>query len=306
MSEKDTNILLKMKAKTITTMVVALVLIVIAGFGFLIYQGQDEPIAPRDLPAEGCPESTAILTVNAVSALNKGNSVTVTLLAGVGNDAVATNVTSGTTTFPVGASVTVLASADDYIDKSMTFTMPCGGKVLELPMYYSTDDNPAIRIKNDDDNYVTDNENGSTVNQTNIAAGETLALIVEFKGTSQESSGNGIYIVETDTNTGANITRIELDGVAGKAVPTVHSSTAAGSAFYAWNIDAIEGATTVQKDMRIILTPTGDITGSVLTDWYAEQEFVDDDGSISTGIQDSDGTAQYENTLDFDFYINAA
>ena len=61
------------------------------------------------------------ISVNAVSALNKGSSLTPTILAGVDGDAVSTSVTSGTTTFPVGSQITILANASDYIDKSSTF-----------------------------------------------------------------------------------------------------------------------------------------------------------------------------------------
>lgn len=296
--------MVKNNANMFMTVAVIFGIVVIAGFGYMIFNmSQGEP-DPLDTPAQGCPESTAILTVNAVNALNKGSSMTVDINAGVNGAAVTTDVTSGTTTFPVGAQVTILANASNYIDKSATFNMPCGGKVLELPMFYSTSDNPSIRIKNDEDNFMTNAAAGGAVNQTDLSAGETLSLQVEFKGTSQESSGDGVYIVETAANSGANITRIELDGVAGKAVPTVHASTAAGSAFYSWDVAAIEGSKTVTKDLTIILTTTGDINGAVLTDWYAKQEFVDDNGAVATGIQDSDGTAKYENTLSADFLID--
>lgn len=289
----------------IALIVLAVVAVLFTG-AFFAGLGPFADSGPSSLPAAGCPESTGVLTINGFNALDKGSNITPTVVAGIGSSPVTTSVTSGTTTFPVGKSITFHNALANFIDTSNTITMECGGSTVDVPMFSSTSDNPAIRIKNDEDNFMTDTTTGGNVNQTNIAAGETLTLTVEFKGTSQESSGNGIFIVETASNTGANITRIELDGVAGKAVPTVHPSANAGSAFFAFDVPAIEGSKTVTKTLTIITTPTGDVSGAVLTDWYAKQDFVDDDGSISNGIQDSDGTAKYENTLDFDFFIDAS
>lgn len=280
--------------------VIILVLIALGVLG-LVYQSMVQEKKPK--PAEGCPESTGALTVNAVSALNKGTTISgATIIAGVNGAPVSTVVTSGTTTFPVGSQVTILVNKSDYIDSSATFEMLCGGKVMEMPLYYSTSDNPTIRVINDENAYMTDSDTVG-VNQSLLSTGESLTVTVEFKGTSLESSGDGIFIVETPANTGINISRIELDGVVGKFVPSIHPSVNAGSKIASFDVPAIEGSTTVTKSLTFVVTPTGHWSGGVLMDWYAKQDFIDDDGTIKNGVQDSDGTAKYENTLDSDFYV---
>jgi hypothetical protein len=299
---------MKKQAKTSPGMMV-MVIGIIAVVGILSFMafGDQVPAVDPDAPAVPsgeCPESTGILTINGVNALNKGTSVTpTTVLAGIGSNAVATNVTSGTTTFPVGSSLKLVVGLPDYIATTIDTVMECGGTILEVPLYQATSDNPAIRIKNDDDTFMGDSAAGALQNQTLPSAGETLSLEVEFKGTSLESSGEGVWIIETPAGSGVNISKIELDGVAGRSVETVHASANAGSKIVAFDIEPIVGSVTVKKTLTIAFTPTGIVTGGVLTDWYAKQAFVDDDGSVGFGIEDSDGTAQHENTFDWDFTI---
>ncbi len=292
------------KAKTMTMLVWVIAIVAVVGVGYMIYNSGSPTITQPSNPdsPQACADSTGILTINGVNALNKGTDVDVGVTAGVNGGAVTTTVTSGTTTFPVGASLVLLANASDYIDKSITTTMKCGGTTVEIPMFYATSDNPSYKIENDDGTWMGDT--GVTANQSNIEAGETLNLKVQFSGTYQEASGDGLFIVETPANTGSNITTMTLGGQACGAVPNVHANANAGSKICGFNIDNIEGSTV--KELTLSITTTGDVQGLVLTDWYAKQEFVDDDGTIGMGIQDSDGTAQYENTFDWDFYINAA
>ena len=290
------------KTNIATAAIIILALAVVVGVGFMMWNsGQPQvPPADPDSPA-ACPDSTGILTINGVNAAIPGTDVTATYNAGVDGGAVTTAVVSGTTVFPVGAMLTILGNASDYLDKSLEVKMACGGIVVDLPLWSSTSDNPSIKIENDDGSWMGDE--GVTANQTDISAGETLVLKVRFTGTYQESSGDGIYIIESPANTGSNITTMELDGQACGSKPSVHAGANAGSKICAFSIPAIEGSGNVDYTLSIVTT--GDISGLVLTDWYAKQDFVDDDGTIGTGIQDSDGTAKYENTLDWDFYIDA-
>jgi len=286
--------------------VLAVLCLAVYGTFYMKQSGGGIDLNLPDSP-EGCADSTATLTVNGINALNKGSSITTNLTAGLVGSSVATSVTSGTTTFPVGTRINIISALEGYIDDSVEdVLMQCGGTVIDIPLYQSTSDNPAIRIKNDDGDYMSDLIAGGAINQTNVAAGETLTLEVEFKGTSLESSGDGIWIVETPAGSAANVTKIELDGVAGKALPTVHTTINAGSKAVSFEIPAIAGANTEKKTLTIVLGASADLSGGIYTDWYAKQDFIDDDGTIKNGIEDSDGTAKYENTLDFDFYIDAA
>jgi len=253
-----------------------------------------------------CADASGILTANVVSALAKGTAVgTPTITCGVNGGQVLTAVTSGTTTFPVGAKVNCLASKDDYIDEEFDFTMTCGGATKEMAIFYSTSDNPSIRAKNDDGDYMADSSNDvvhSGTNQTAVAVGEVIKWDIEISGTSLESSGDGLLVIEFPAGTSANITKVELSGATLGSLPSVHSTVNAGSKVAVFNIPAVVGSDKSVHTLSITLGATKDFVGNTLMDWYTKQKFVDDDGSISFGVEDSDGTSQYESTSDVDFY----
>jgi hypothetical protein len=290
---------------SIPFMVFAVIALLFLGFiAFGLYNQNVIQEEATNTPS-GCADSTGVLTINSISALaGASDPSSPTITCGVNGGAVTTSVTSGTTTFAVGSELTCLISKADYIDKSFTFTMPCGGKVLEAPLYYSTSDNPSIRIKNDDGDFMTDAVAGGATNQTALTAGETLVLEVEFQGTNTEGSGEGIWVIEFPASTSANITDVVLAGAEKVSVPSVHTLNNAGSKSVAFKIPNIVGAEKKTYALSVILGSGKDLAGGVYTDWYGGQEFVDDDKTISSGVEDSDGTAKYENTLDYDFCIN--
>jgi len=284
-----------------------LVLLVLGGgYYFATNQQTQFKTLTGDTP-QACADSIGILTVAAVSELNQGTNLSPTITAGVNGGVVTSTVTSGTTTFPIGSNVEVLVSQADYIDKSFTFKMPCGGKTLPAGLYYSTSDNPGLRVKNDDGDYVTNAIGGGATNQTDVAAGETVTLEVELTGTSLESSGDGVLVIEFPTASAANITKVELSGASVlSGIPSVHSTVNAGSKVVAFDISAVIGSAKDTHTLTITLGSTKDLAGGVYMDWYAKQAFVDTNGKIITGIQNADGTAKYENTLDFDFAFAGA
>jgi len=277
--------------------------------GYMAVGGiKQETLKPSEVTTiASCPESTGVLTVNAYSTLQPSSAVsTPTLTAGINDGVVSTSVTSGTTTFAVGDKVTVLVSKADYIDKAFTFTMPCGGKVLEAPVYYATSDNPSVRIKNSDGDYMSDNVAGGATNQTVVSAGTTFSLDAEFQGTSLESSGDLVYIIEFPAGSAVNISKVELSGATIAEVPQFYSASYAGSKVVAFNIPAVVGSDKATHTITVTLNSAKILAGGVLTDLYSKQDFIDVDGSIKYGIVDSQGTSKYENTGDFDFLINAS
>ena len=254
----------------------------------------------------GCPESTGKITVNSFSALSKATNLTPTLVYGETGQAVTNTLTSGTTALAVGTEVTVVASVSDYIDTELTGTVKCGGLVLENPMYYSTSDNPAIRFKNDDGDFVTDAVVGGAVNQTNVNAGETIRMKAVFDGSSLESSGDGILVIELPASTSGNVTRIEMPGLNDVSIPRVHTLLNAGAYSIAFEVPAVVGSDSKEYGLNIVLGDSKDLSGGVYGDWYSKQKFVDTDGTVKYGVENKDGTAKYENTLDSDFFINSA
>lgn len=256
----------------------------------------------------GCPESTGILTVSIVNALQQGTAVTGATITAVDANGVQTNVTSGTTTFTIGKKFDLLVSVSDYLDtKIADQVMTCGGLEVKAPIYYATSDNPSIRVKNDDGDYVTNAVAGGAKNQTDLSAGETFTFDVEFQGTNLESSGNLVYIIELPAGSSANVTDVLMPGATDLgSIPSVHTTINAGSKVVAFDVPAVVGAEKKTYSVSIVLGADKDLNGGVYTDYYAKQWFVDDDGSLVNGIQDSTGDAQYENTGDFDFLIETA
>jgi len=253
---------------------------------------------------------SSVLTVQDKSALDAGTDPGAPVItAGVNGGDVATTVTSGTTSFPAGTELELLLSITDYIDESYTARMPCGGLTISAPMYSASSDNPSIRIKNDDGDFMTDaiSDTGilMLVNQTALDLGETIVWEVVFQGTNGESSGDGVWILEFNASTNSNITSVTLDGKQPIAVPSVHTLQHAGSEAVAFDIPAIVGAETRSMSLSIELGSGQDLMGYVLTDWYTKQKFIDDDKSIQYGVQDSTGDDKSESTLDFDVYITS-
>lgn len=254
-----------------------------------------------------CADAENTLTVQSYSALpGASDPSSPTITCGVNGGPVTTSVTSGTTKFPVGTDLQCLVSKSDYIDVAFDSEMECGGLIEAVPMYYSTSDNPSVRIKNDDGDFMTDNVAGGATNQTDVSAGETLTLEVEFQGTSTEASGDGVYVVEFPAGSSGNITKVEMAGLSQVAIPSTHSLQNANSKAVAFKVPSIKGGDKKTYAMQVVLTASKDLMGGTYTDWYGGQEFIDDDKTIKWGVEDSDGTAKYENTGDYDFYINAA
>lgn len=282
--------------------VVGLLILGVIAYGIL---QQQQPAGEREISPTSCPESTGVLTINSFNALQQGTTISaVSSLAGINGGPLVTNVTSGTTSFPVGSDVEVLVSKAGYLDRSFTFKMTCGGVTLDAPLFAASATNPSVRIKNDDDEFMTNDVAGGATNQTALAAGETVGLKVEFKGVNLENTGSLIYVVELPANTAANVTDILMPGATKVNMPSVHTTLNAGSKVVAFRVPTIEGARSQVYDLNLVLGSGKIIAGGVYTDWYAEQEFVDADGSVKTGVEDANGNAKYENTGDFDFYIN--
>ena len=303
----------KGSAMTWAVVIIAFMLVIGGGF-FVVKGGYLQSITPDGSPSpEKCADSTGILYVNNYSALVGGTDPgAMTFSAGIlqeGEGAtdviVAKSVTPGTTTFAVGDKLVIFGSIANYLDKYEVITMGCGGATLDFPIMYSTSDNPSIRIKNDDGDFMSNAIGGLTTNQTSLSAGETLNLEVEIQGTNGESSGEGVYIVEFPASSNANISSVTLDGKSPIALPTVHTSLNAGSKIVAFDVPAVEGSTKKTMTLSVSLVTGKILNGGVYTDFYSKQWFIDDNKKLAYGIEDSDGTLKYENTVASDFFINA-
>jgi len=290
---------------------IALILVLGVG-GFALYksdvfQKTTETETGQTEDQAKCADASGILTVNELSAIDGGTAPTSsTITAGIVGKAVSTTVISGTTTFPVGADVNVLVSDIDSIDKSFNFVMPCGGYTLDAKLYYSTLDNPSIEIQDKNSNTLSNAIADGAVNISDVTAGGVMKAKVIFSGTALESSGDGLYVLEFAAGSGVNISDVTLGSLASVTVPQAYTPVTAGGELVAFKVPAIIGGTESEYALNVQLEGTNDLAGGVYTAWFNEQEFIDDDLSISTGVEDASGDAKYENTVTYNFFINSA
>ena len=287
-------------------MAIFAIVAVIALLGFIAYGVSQTQLDTTDSAAakSACGLDTT-LTINAVNALAKGTAVTSPTYKAIINGAPAVAFTSGITKMAPLDDVTILMIATNYINVQKTMTVDCGANTMNVESY-ATDDVSAIEIFNSDNDKMDDAIAGGTINQSNLGLGESLTVSVRFKGTNEQSTGDLIYIVEAGS--AANITAITMSGDADAltAIPSVHTTQTAGSKVVAFRIPAIVGAVTKSYDLTFTLGSGKDLTGGIYTDAYSEEPTVDDNGSISVGVQDASGDATYEDTSDSDFFVNAA
>jgi len=278
--------------------IIALLIVVVPKMDFT---GSDGVIKQSE-----CADSTGILTVNELSAIAGGTAPTsATITAGVNGGAISTSVTSGTTTFPVGSEVVVLVSDTDSIDKSFKFVMPCGGKTLDAKLFYSSSDNPSIEWQDKNSNTLSDAIAGGATNISDVTAGGVMKVKLILTGTSLESSGDGIIVLEFPAGSEANISSVTLGSLTQVTVPKVYTKLTAAGKVVAFAVPAVIGGTEAEYALNVQLESAKDLAGGVYTDWFGGQEFIDDDLiTIGSGVEDSDGTAKYENTIDYDFFIN--
>ena len=290
-------------AVTNVLFVVAIIALLFVGYG--IAQSQFD-FGGFDKPSSNTCSLDSVITVSSLNALNKGAAdISPTIKVSI-DGGVPITVTSGTTKLTAGSNAKLFLSKANYIDTvTEEFVVPCGPFTKQVFMYDATAGVGAIEIWNDDGDKMTDSITGGAVNQTALSAGEAFTETVKIRGTNLQSTGDLIVVVEVPT--AANITDVTLSGATKlNYVSSVHATQLAGSKVVAFKIPAIVGAITSTHDLTITLGSGKIISGGVYLDYYAEQFFIDDDGSLVKGIQDSTGDAQYENAGDSDFYINAA
>jgi len=303
-----------MKAGGVLAVMLGVVLLLgLIGGGAYLFTKQSAVGGTININPASCGDSTGVLTLTAIDASQLGTTIaTPSITCGVSGGSVTTAVTSGTTAFAIGAKLDCLISKDGYIDEEYQNTMSCGGISDSQKMYKSGATNPTITIKDLDTSTtaLTNNIAGGAVNVSDLSAGEVKTLEVKLKGTALESSGNGIYVIEFPAGSNANITAgnqgVTLGNLQHVAVPIVYTSNNAGSRVDAFSVPAVVGSSTKAYDLTFSLQASKDLSGGVYTVWYNKQAFVDTDGVVKVGVENSDGTAEYENTQSYNFLINNA
>lgn len=280
-----------MGTKLITAAIVVIMIGVVIGVGYLIYQsGQPTDIPEKDKPAAGCPDSSATIGFSDVDKLSQGTTITGNQRVKVDGKAPA----DGTTSYAVGADLEILYNASGYNNIITTEVVPCGGTTFEGLIGRTA--NASLYTFNSDGNRVTVGVNGSTTttNQTALGAGGSASLTTKLHGTENYVSGDLVAVVEitigsewdTPTWTGGGITPAE--------VPGFYSVTNAGGKAWAWNIPGIEDVGDGPESTLTIKAKSGQhACGNLNITLYSKQAYEDDDGTFKVGIEDSLDTAKW-------------
>jgi len=249
---------------------------------------------------------------------SKGTGVAVTYsYVTEGNEASARTLTpgSGGTAFNVGDKLTILSSASGYIDQVDKFTITkCGANSFTNYIYGA--DGGTVDILDQNFNAVSDDAGATgTVNITGSA--NPVNFVIRLDGVVKESTGQ-LYITVEGNDTEVDDMSISLKSGTGEVIdgdaPILDIFTAEGTAptikkaFIVKEI--LDGG---QVDYNIKVTPEsgmtlggGATTGFIYVNVYAGQWFIDTDGSLQFGWEDSDGTPKYETKFtDHDALIKA-
>jgi hypothetical protein len=286
----------KMSGGMITLVIVGILIVGILGF---MAFSNTQTALPSDKETAAkvgiCPESTASVSFDSINALAKQTSVNATATVRQDNGPASASKAS----YPVGSNLEIFWSASNYIDKISTYKVACGGGVISTEMFAT--DSQTIRLFNTDGNPIT---SGGAVNQSAIASGGSALLDIKVDGKDKQNSGVLLVVLE-DTNSSAvdTLTLSGLPGVKSASVPTFYTVSAAGAKAYAYTIDPIQGASTASGTLGINMKSGQTYHGLVKISMYSEQAFQDTDGSFKVGVENADGTTQYEDVTSFNAYV---
>lgn len=297
------------KGLTVTLIILAIVTLILGivagvmwmtGTGFFAEAGK--PGTTNNNQGTGGCEVAPSISTNVLNGLSKSTSVT------TGTQAIIDGYyhSSVPSTLQKGSVVQLLYNASNYIDVyGDKFILDCGVN-LET-QYINATDAITLEIK-DGDTTLTDSASGGANNASNVSDGGSDTLKVLFTGIDKKTSGDLVYVVELSESANVSDVTLSLDGKALKEVdtPTFHIYGLSNPYEQAFVIPAIANA--VEEEFKLVYSAKSgkNIYGAVYTTAYSQQAFVDTDGTFTIGVEDSDGTAKYEDTFDYDFVIENA
>lgn len=253
------------------------------------------------VPDGTCPDSAATVAFGAVSTYDQSTDASETDTVKVNGGVPQT----ATTSYPVGANLEILWTVANYIGKTTTYTVPCGGGVISTTM--DATGTASFRIFNSDGNPVSNDATGDTTNQTALGSGGSRNIQIWIDGLSKQSTGDLLIVVEhTNTSGCGDFTLSGLGGASTANLPGFYAANNANSKSFAYNVPALRGATagSVSGTLHLEAKAGKVCDGAVYVTAYSKQAFQDTDGTFVVGVEDADDTVKYEDTWDYDFYID--
>jgi hypothetical protein len=209
--------------------------------------------------------------------------------------------------FSYGEDISLLLSKSNYLDEVIEVKdIKCGSNSVIADMYATSTN--SFKVKNTDGTAVlTDSASGGANNQSSSTS--TMNFAIQIDSTVDESTGDLVIVVETNTTEVDSISLSGLGGASKADVPEFHSDEFSGSSITkAFEVPAILDGTSI--DGTLTLDPeSGATIGAdetpVYVTAYSKQAFVDDDGSFGYGVEDESGDSKAEDNWDYDFLIKA-
>ena len=252
----------------------------------------------------GC-EIVPTVTASIVNAENRGTIVSATASYIVNGRYFGTSAP----TFAEGDDVEMLLSASNYIDVKIDNipALKCGANTVAAEMY-ATDDQ-TVTIKTDAGTAtLSDAAVGGTVNETAFSAGGSKTWEINIQGTDKQSSGKMIMVVELGSD--ENVSSVTLAGDLAVTklggVPSGLTTSGSNAHRVAFEIsEPVIGAVKKTLNLNVAAASSKTISGAVYITFYSAQAYVSPSGAIEEGVVDSDGTVQYEDDFDYDFFVTA-
>lgn len=305
-----------MAKKSMTALVVFGVIALIAILGLLSYAVVFKAVTPQTtiststtttpsggVAGTGCSQNPSV-TITGVDKLIPGTTQTISPQFRVNGLYVGAN-----PTFQVGQSVEYLVNGTTPIDMIATpFTVACGPNpiTVEVPTYA----NATITIKNNAGTQIlSNNVAGATINETNISAGGSKNWEISLQGNNQKSSGKTLHVLELPANSGYNVSANGISMSCGGvslpqvAIPSGVTVNNANSVRAAFEIDAIDGNVKKVCNLQVSTLASKTLSGGVYNTFYAEQAFVDVDGTFKVGVYDANGNAKFQDKQSYNFIM---
>jgi hypothetical protein len=305
--------------KALIVLVSLLAIIVVAGLVLgLFYVSQSSVQEQEYNEITGCGDNEPYIDNSTFNEYAKSTAVAVTYYYTIEGDTTsALTLTPGSTgtKFSVGDKLKILSSASGYIDQIDEFTITkCGSNRFTNYVYQG--DAITLTVLDQNSNVVTNNVAGGAVNLSDGGTANPLNFIVRLDGASDKSTGEIYLTIEgndsevdefsiSPKSASAVVKNAKADildiFVAEGTSPTIRRAFVVG--------EILDGG---QADYNIKATPESGVTmgstaggGFIYVNAYAGQWFVDTDGSLQFGWEDSDGTLKYEQVAtDYDALIS--
>lgn len=293
-------------------MVLAIVLIVAAVVGAGVYFMNKDAALPDKTIIEALEtdcNTAPSLTITSTDLINKGTVVTNAGMLGLVNGKVRNSITSSDT-FAEGTEVKLILNGTNYItSEGPTVNLKCGPNPVEGELL-KLDGSPSVKVY-DGVTAVTDAAAGGANNAT--ASANPMTFDIDFTVPSDEGVNGVVFVIEASNTTLVDKMKLSSSDATiadyKSDKPQFHSaeSTTNTQIFKSFRATDISDDGTKSR-FTLLIEPESGVTideTAIYITWYVEQAFVDPEGTIAVGIEDSEGTAKHVTAAssDFDFMI---